>query len=445
MWRIGTMLLASVVLAVPGMARAQAQRPAPKPAARPAAIVQKVLPPKASYWLSAQTTTGFGLGGMGGGAMPSAGDMMRMAMSGQQPGAMSKSLVLDLGGKLPVNTPPPLARHLIPPGMNMGDVLFLKTPQKQPSEPGREPEDFEPPKGKLLIFWGCGEVARPGQPVVIDFSKLAAGQIPPGLFVGERIRIARPPSASSWPSHGHWPNDDRASRNGVPANASLVGNHAVTGNYIPDIEFSLTKDFMGALNLDQKKAPSGAIAMSWNQLPDATGHFASFIGGVGDDPQKGATMVYWSSSENQTFISALSDYVAPAEAARLVGTRALMPPSQTSCTIPKEVLAAAPNGLVSLVAHGPEENFLYPPRPADPKVTWDQQYAVKARFVSRAGGPAGMNIAEMMGGGDERRGRTNRRGTRPKCEAGGPSPGGVIGGAIGGLFGRKKNEDCDPS
>lgn len=438
MRQIGTLLLAGVVLAVPGSGWAQARRAPPKPAA----IVQKVIPPKASYWLSAQTMTGFGMGGNA----PSAGDMMRMAMSGQQPGAMAKSLSLDLGGKLPVSAPPPLGRHLIPAGMGMGDLLFLKTPQKQPVEPDREPEDFEPPKGKLLIFWGCGEEARPNQPVVIDFARMAAGQIPANLFVGERVRIARPPSASTWPSHGHWPNDDRASRNGVPANASLIGDHAVTGNYIPDIQFTLTKDFMGALNLDQKKQPSGAILMSWNQLPPATGHFASFIGGEGEDPAKGATLVFWSSSESQTFISALGDYIAPAEAARLIGTKQLMPPTQTSCTIPRQVLAAAPNGLVSLVAHGPEENFLHPPRPADPKITWDQQYAVKARFVSRAGGPAGMNMAEMMGGG-ERSDRRGRRGTRPKCEETASPVGSVLGGLAGGLFGKKKKPpaDCDPS
>jgi hypothetical protein len=428
----------AALLAAPG--HGQARRPAARPAAKPAAIVQKVIAPKAVYWLSAQTMTGFGMGG----AMPNPADMMRMAMSGQQPGAMAKSLTLDLGGKLPVAAPPPLARHLIPAGMGMGDLLFLKSPQRQPAEPGREPEDFEPPKGRLLIFWGCGETARPGQPVVFDFAKMAAGQVPPGLFAGERVRIARPPGYAGWANHGHWPNDDRASRNGVPADASLIGDHAVTGNYSPDIQFSLTKDFMGALNLDQKKAPSGAIAMSWNQLPEATGHFASFIGGEGEDPAKGATLVYWSSSESQTFISALSDYIAPAEAARLVGTKALMPPAQTTCSIPREVTAAAPNGLVSLVAHGPEENFLFPPRPADPKVTWDQQYAVKARFVARAGGPAGMNMAEMMGG-DDRPKRGSKRGAKPKCSER-PSAGDAVGGMLGGLLGgRRKKEDCDPS
>ncbi len=447
MRRILMLTMAAITAAtilVPVAAQGQNRKPPPKPAAKPAANVQKVIPPKAVYWLSAQTTTGFG---MFGGSPPNPGDMMRMAMGGQQPGAMAKSLSLDLGGKLPVNAPPPLASHLIPAGMNMGDQLFLKSPQRAPVEPGRDEPDFEPPKGRVLIFWGCGDTARSGQPVIIDFARLAAGQIPPNLFAGERVRIARGPTAGSWPSYGHWPNDDRASRQGVPASASLIGDHGVTGNYIPDIQFSLSKDFMGALNLDQKKAPSGAIAMSWNPLPAATGHFASFIGGEGEDPSKGATMVFWSSSESQTFISALGDYIAPAEAARLVGTRQLMAPTQTTCSIPKEVTAAAPNGLVSLVAHGPEENFLFPPRPADPKIAWDQQYAVKARFVARAGGPAGMNMAEMMDGGDDddRPRRGNRPRSKPKCSDR-PTAGDALGGVMGGLLGRrKKAEDCDPS
>ena len=97
------MLTMAATLLMPVMAQGQARKPPPKPA-RPAAIVQKVIPPKAVYWLSAQTMTGFGMGGN----MPSPGDMMRMAMSGQQPGAMAKSLSLDLGGKLPV-APPPLS------------------------------------------------------------------------------------------------------------------------------------------------------------------------------------------------------------------------------------------------------------------------------------------------------------------------------------------------
>ena len=34
-------------------------------------------------------------------------------------------------------------------------------------------ETFERPKGRLLLYWGCGAKAGPGQPVVIDFAKVA--------------------------------------------------------------------------------------------------------------------------------------------------------------------------------------------------------------------------------------------------------------------------------
>lgn len=70
-------------------------------AATVAQPVQKVVPPKTVYWLSASTQSGFGM--MGAGA-PSAGDMMRMAMGGG--GGPVRLLQLDLGSQLPPQGPP---------------------------------------------------------------------------------------------------------------------------------------------------------------------------------------------------------------------------------------------------------------------------------------------------------------------------------------------------
>lgn len=413
---------------------AQARKPAPAP-------VQKVTPPETVYWMSVGTSSGFGLSGKA----PSAGAMMKMAMGGGM-GTPIKTLELDLGSKLPASSAPPAARHTVSQPMLMGPDLPLTSPKRTAAMPGTPGEDFERPKGKLLLFWGCGETARAGQPVVIDFAKMAAGEIPPNLFSGERVRIAHPPSAGNWPSYGNWPNDDKTSQKGVPADASLVGPHKVSGNYTPDINFALRQDFMGGLDLRQTTLPSGAIGLGWNQLPAATAHFAQLFGAQGTDKDN-ATIVFWSSSELQTFISALGDYIAPAEAARLVGRKQLMPPTQTSCTIPKEVMAAAPTGLVTLVAHGPEENFVYPPRPPDPKITWDQEWAVKARYVSRTGAVAGMDMSGITAGTGS---SDSRKGRKPPCPADtatsvGQAMGGAIGGAIGGMFGKKKKpQDCEP-
>jgi len=405
---------------------------------KPAASVQQVIPPKTVYWLSAATSTGFGIMG---GKPPSAGDMMRMAMGGGGGGPM-KMLSLDLGSKLPP-AGPPQAAHAIPPAMAMGPTLVLKTPKPEPRRETREtstPDDFERPKGKLLLFWGCGEAARPGQPIVIDFASLAAGQVPPNLFGGERVRIANPPSASSWPTWGGWPNDDKPSKQGVPSPASLLGAHKVTGNYTPDIDFTLDQDWLAGLDMAQAQLPSGALRLRWNAVPGATAHFAQMMGGAEGSEAEGGTMVFWSSSDVQTFISGLSDYIAPAEAARLVGKKQLMPPAQTNCAIPKEAIVATQGGMISLVAHGPEANFVYPPRPADPKVPWVQEWTVKARFVSRSGGVAGMEMPDRWSA------SADKPSGKPKCPAV-TDPAAMIGGAIGSAMGmfvkKKKNPDCE--
>lgn len=198
----------------------------------------------------------------------------------------------------------------------MGPVLALKTPKREPSERIEDamPRDnFERPKNKLLLFWGCGETARPGQPITIDFALLAAGQLPPGLFGGERIGIAYPPSTSSWPTWGGWLNDDKPSQDGVPGNVSLIGAHKISGSYTPDIDFTLAQGWMVGLIMTQTSALSGALHLAWIAVPGATAHFAQLMGAAKGNEADGATIVFWSSSEVQTFISGLSDYVAPSK------------------------------------------------------------------------------------------------------------------------------------
>ncbi|WP_199553731.1 hypothetical protein [Sandaracinobacteroides hominis] len=403
---------------------------------------QKVSPPKTVYWMSAATQSGFGMG-----SAPSTSDMMRMAMGGGG-SSVIKTLNLDLGSKLPPSPAPGAADHAVPPGMNMGANLPLRAPKK--GTPSQGTEEFERPKGKLLLFWGCGETAKPGQPVVFDFARIAAGEMPANLFGGERVRLQRPPNASTWPTYVYWPNTDK--QNGsrqVPSNASLVGPHKVTGNFAPQMDFSLQQDWMQGVNMKQQKNASGSVGLQWNVVPGATAHFAQMV--AGRDEGGAPVIVFWASSETQTFFSGMSDFISPSEASRLVGKKLLMPPSQTSCAIPKEAVAAAKDaGLILLTSHGPEQNIVYPPRPKDPKVDWVQEWSVKARFVSRTGAIIGM---EDMGGA----GGATASG-KPKCkpdaatEAGKAAGGGIggsvgraMGGALGGLMGKKKpKEDCEP-
>ena len=362
---------------------------------RPAtAAEQVVVPPKARYWMSATTANGMSMGG----GMSQA-DMMKMAIGG---GGASKLLDLDLGSTLAPTGGGPKADALIPPGMNMGASLPLTTPVAKPAQRAseREDDDFERPKGKLLLFWGCSEKARPGQPVVIDFAAMAAGQVPPNLFAGERIRTARPPSSSNSKTFGEWPYGDKNPRS-IPANASLIGNQRVEGNYSPPISFELTQDWLAPLTLSGRGNGASGQTLAWNAVPAATGYAATMMGGgKSSSGEDSTTVVFWSSSDVQTFISGLTDYLAPAEVQRLIGKKMLMPPSQTQCAIPVEALTAVEGGIVSMVAHGPEINHVSPPRPADPKVPWVQDWVSRTRYRSTAGAMlADGELMTSMGGG----------------------------------------------
>ena len=363
---------------------------------------QKVTGPVATYWMSAATQSGFGMPGAGGGGgRPSASQIMAMMRGG---GAAQHTLTLQLGSSSKAQGAPQ-AEHLPPQGLGAGQSLPLVTPQAvppSPEEPPQIPREFQKPRGRMLIFWGCGEHARPGQPIVIDFAQMSAGKMPPGMEAlgrGLGARAMQPPSASRQATYGEWPNP--RTRTTVPSEGSLVGDHLVQGNYNPEIKFALnpSQDFLGALNLTTNaKNPSGSAQLGWGGLPGAQAYLASAVGAGG---QGGETGVMWTSSEVQAAAFAMPDYIAPGDLDRLVASRALLSPQTTTCTVPKEVVDAAPQALVQLVAYGREANFVYPPRPTDPKVAWNQQWQVKVRYRSATGGMLGMAMPGMAGGDDE--------------------------------------------
>ncbi len=81
---------------------------------------------------------------------------------------------------------------------------------------------------------------------------------------------------------------------------------------------------------------------------------------------------------------ALMDYVPPAEVARLIREKVVLAPQTTECAVPGEVVKKAGTPFVNFIAYGPEANFAEPPRPKDPKVAWEPDWAVKVRFKSTA-------------------------------------------------------------
>lgn len=335
-------------------------------------------PPVANYWMDVATQSGMGAGLMGGG-QPSMQQIMQMMEGGSQVG---HSLNLYLASKQKPTTAAQ-AQHLVPPGLQMGPSLPLIAPAapKLVPETAGMPANFQRPQGKMLIYWGCGEHAGAGQPTVVDFAKVAAGQMPPGFAaMAAAMSAAQPPRPGQSAGYGEWPNqkDSRP----VPAAASLIGGHKVEGNYSPAIAFTLGagEDFMPALGLREAGAlPSGAIRLTWNPAARATGYALSMFGAS----PSGDVLVWTSAKKAMAFPN--MDYLSPSQVKQLVASGGALAPTANECTIPAEVINASPSGMVMMIGYGPEAHFSDKPKAP----TW----TVRARYKTTASLMLGMSGA----------------------------------------------------
>lgn len=313
----------------------------------------------ASYWMSAETTSG---------------------MAVQDGSGLSHGLMLQLGSSSRA-AGQPSAEHLPPAALKAGASLPLTTPRPAASgnRTGAGPTgQMGQGKGKMLLYWGCGEQARAGQPLIVDMASLGSGKASP-LTAMLKISGMTPPSASRHATYGEWPNE--RGRTTVPTSGSLVGDHVVRGNYSPEMRFALTpaNDFLAPLSPRSTKLSSGAVKLTWPAVANAKAYVANVTGAAAD-----GSIVMWTSSDVKAIGAALSDYLAPAEIARLLQQKALMGPQATECTVPAEVARAAPASMLQMVAHGPEANFSSPPRAPE-------QWAAKMRSKSTHMAILGMN------------------------------------------------------
>jgi hypothetical protein len=347
----------------------------------------------AVYWMSADTASGMAAmaAGMGQSGRPSAGAVMGQMFGGGRSSRSSyvHTLTLQLGSPRRA-TGAPSAEHVPPPGLQAGQVLPLLTPQAAPraTGPAQPWGQMQRPQGRMLIYWGCGEHARPGQPAVIDFASMAAGRMPPA-FANMALKPMTPPSAATSTTYGEWPNERTETR--VPAGGSLVGEHVVRGNYSPEIRFALGagQDFLAPVTLTSNSAgASGSIPLVWRPVPGARAWFGAVMGAA-----QNGDFIIWTSSETQAAMMAF-DYVADADIARLVQSRVLLPATADRCTVPAEVGRAAPQSMLSLIAFGGESNISQP-RPATAPRTWKPEWTVKLRTKSTHMGLLGMTMPGM--------------------------------------------------
>jgi len=309
--------------------------------------------------------------------------------------------------------------HAIPPALNLGATLPLLPSQGERGSGGATPDEFERPKGRLLFYWGCGETIRPGQPRVLDFSKAGIEEF--SKFMTGRFAPDR--GARAVPGRSVWPNEQDRRR--VPDGASLVGDHAVSGEGVPaGLRFAVAgaHDFMPKISMMAPGDPKGAVQVSWGDVAGARAYFLSAMGARGEQE-----MIIWSSSELPDPGWGLMDYLPPAQIEKLLREKVILPTSTLRCAVPAGVFAGADGAMVRMIAYGPELNLAHPPRPADPRAPWNPEWAVRVRVKS-----TGMALLGMDDEGGGRGGRRSRGEAPTQDDSGGlPSPGNLLRGIFG--------------
>lgn len=426
-----SMIFSATVLALPQLAQAQSAKTA----------MQPTKPPIAQAWIDVAThhsdipgmgaMAGFATGGLGGGISGLFGSKSGGNIFGNTRISMAPGKWLDVS--VMTRNEPNLAEATqnIPGGMSMNPALKLTVPPPEKYDPPvrRDDEPVEPkyekPKGKMLLYWGCGDTIRAGQPRVFDAANPNLNDMQ--KFFGN-MRNSTTRGARSAPGNPSWPNktDDRK----VPDNASLIGEHQFIGKGIPENfnpKLGEAQDFLAPYAISQKN-DNGVIRLEWPSIAHARGYFISAIGAKQGANKDETEMVIWTSSEVPELGFGLNDFQTNAAIDKWIKEKAVMPATATQCAVPKGIFSddsgggRAGAGMLRATAYGSEAYFAYPPRPSDVRVTWEPEWQTKVRLKS--------TFMSMLGGMGDEGGRGQDRQAPKKEEKIKPAD------ILKGLFGR---------
>ena len=431
---------------------------------------QIVRPPKVNLWMDVSTG---GMAGMPEMDMPGMGGLMA-GMSGMggmgrgRPGArntgreyygsargfhMMPPRILDIalwnGLKPGVE-----AAQRIPAGLRLGDKLPLlpvipdKVVERKEGPKGQDgPADYEAPKGRILFYWGCSTTVRAGQPRILDLSKMSADSAAAfgSAFSG---RFAPDRGAKVTAGYDVFPNE--RDQRSIPRDASLVGEHQIVGDAVPEsFRFNLgpAHDVMPAIELQSQGTLNDSVSLSWIPVTNAKAYFLHAMGAQGDD------MIFWSSSDVPDSGFGLFDFLSNATIDKWTKEKVLLSSSVTQCSVPKGIMAGGGSGskrggddaggMLRMIAYGGEHGFVHPPRPADPKVPWDQEWSVRLRVKSQTMAMLGEEIEPQENARSSDRSRKGQQPSRNEAPPDGadespmkglsmPNPANVL----KGLFGR---------
>lgn len=349
-------------------------------------------PPQAQAWIDVATFSGMGVPmGMGGGAganpMAAFGSLFgggaeKNHFGQTQTGSAGRWVDVTLMTR---NNPALAEAEQAVPAAFLAGPLKLQAPREgrgkvvDNDDSVVEPE-FERPRGKLLLYWGCGDTLRPGQPKVLDMASASAADIAK-FFVSRR---ATQRGTHSQPGRPVWPSPADARM--LPPGAALAGEHAFSGSGVPEgfrFRIPAAQELMPALDLKTRDA-GGAVELSWTATPTARAYFAAGMAAGAREE-----MVLWTSSELPDTGFGLTDYQTNAAVDRWLREKVLLAPATTRCTVPKGVFSGE-GAMLRLIGYGHELNLAHPPRPGDAKAAWEPVWAVKLRLKSVASAMLGM-------------------------------------------------------
>ena len=398
------------------------------------AQAQTTKAPKVQLWMDVSTGTMAGMPEMD--SLPGGGGMLGGLMGGVGGGAQGRAgggntfygharamsimppRVIDIALHNTLR-PGVEASQAIPPGMRMGESLPLIPPRAQPTqtEPGEVPQEYQQhqPKGRILLYWGCGASVRAGQPRVIDLARAKPTDYAQA-FAGRAVPDRGPRVG---PAYALYPNE----RNQVSLSrdSSLVGEHQVRGDGVPaSMKFTLgaAQDLMPAIDLRTTGKPQDSMGTSWQPVRNARAYYLLAMSQSGDD------LIMWSSAETPDTGMGLFDYLSPATIDRWLKERVLLQPETTQCAIPQGIFAGGGRDatpMLRMMAYGGESHIVHPPRPADPKAAWEPEWAVRVRVKS--------HTMAMLG--EEMQGRRGGMGAAPPAASGGAYSSGMGGAPTG--------------